>query len=182
MNSKNITNEELVEEFDIVEQTPTVDENRILGKFELVGIPPSVRGVPQIDVEFEVDANGIVNVSAKDKMTGLEQAMQITPSSGLTPDEIERLIMDAEKSSDTDRKSKDIIMHRNKVTSSIENTRKAMHEFRKSIPPEELEEINQSLIKSEQELIEDDIEIIKIIYNEVEGTANKLSEKLMSVA
>ncbi|MBA2735194.1 MAG: molecular chaperone DnaK, partial [Pyrinomonadaceae bacterium] len=72
--------------------------NRSLGKFDLVGIPPAPQGVPQVDVAFEVDANGIVNVSAKDKMTGLEHAMQITPSSGLAPDEIERLIMEAENS------------------------------------------------------------------------------------
>ena len=79
-------------------------------KFELVGIPPAPRGVPQIDVSFEVDANGIVNVSAKDKMTGLEQAMQITPSSGLAPDEIDRLIMEAETSIEKDRRAKELIM------------------------------------------------------------------------
>ncbi len=156
--------------------------NRSLGKFELVGIPPASRGVPQIDVEFEVDANGIVNVSAKDKMTGLEQAMQITPSSGLTPDEIDRLIMDAEKLADTDKKSKDIIMQRNKITSLIENTRKALHEFRKIVPPEELEEIDEALTNAEQELHEEDIEILKMIYTGVEETAGKLSEKLMAVA
>ena len=82
--------------------------NRSLGKFELVGIPPAPRGVPQIEVTFEVDSNGIVNVSAKDKMTGLEQAMQITPSSGLAPDEIELLIMEAENSVEKDREDKRI--------------------------------------------------------------------------
>lgn len=130
MNSKNITNEELVEEFDIVEQTPTVDE--------------FIKELEEKEKSLHISSDMVIEVD--------------------------------------DRKSKDIIMHRNKVTSLIENTRKAIHEFRKSIPAEELEEINQSLIKSEQELIEDDIEIIKMVYNEVEGTANKLSEKLMSVA
>ena len=156
--------------------------NRSLGKFELVGIPAASRGVPQIDVEFEVDANGIVNVSAKDKMTGLEQAMQITPSSGLTPDEIDRLIVDAEKSVEIDKQSKDLIMHRNKVISLIENTRKALHEFRNLVSPEELEEINKSLEEAEQEILEDDIEIVKMTYTGVEETANKLSEKLMATA
>ena len=85
-------------------------ENRSLAKFELVGIPPAPRGVPQIDVSFEIDANGIVNVSAQDKMTGLEQAMQITPSSGLAPDEIERLIIEAETSVEKDRGERELII------------------------------------------------------------------------
>ena len=77
--------------------------NRSLGKFELVGIPPSPRGVPQVEVSFEVDANGIVSVSAQDKATGHEQQMRITPTSGLPPDEIERLIKEAETYTETDR-------------------------------------------------------------------------------
>ncbi len=156
--------------------------NRSLGRFELVGIPPATRGIPQIDVEFEVDANGMVSVSAKDKMTGLEQAMQITPSSGLTPDEIDRLILDAEKSIEDDKLSKDLIMQRNKVTSLIENTRKALYEFRNLVSPEELAEINKSLEEAEKEILEDDVEIIKMVYTGVEETANKLSEKLMATA
>lgn len=156
--------------------------NRSLGRFELVGIPPATRGVPQIDVEFEVDANGIVNVSAKDKMTGLEQAMQITPSSGLTPDEIDRLILDAEKSNEDDKLSKELIMQRNKVTSLIETTQKALQEFRNLVSPEELTEINESLKNAEKEILEDDVEIIKMVYTRVEETANKLSEKLMATA
>lgn len=156
--------------------------NRSLGKFELVGIPPAARGVPQIDVEFEVDANGMVNVSAKDKMTGLEQAMQITPSSGLTPDEIDRLMVEAERSIENDKQSKEIIMQRNKVTSLIENTRKALHEYGSILSPEEIEEFNEALIVAEKELLEDDLELIKMIYNGVEDRANKLTDKLMSVA
>ena len=107
--------------------------NRSLGKFELVGIPPAQRGVPQIDVSFEVDANGIVNVSALDKMTGLEQAMQITPSSGLSPEEIDRLIMEAETSTETDRQSKQLILQRNRLDTLIKNTQKAMSEFARSL-------------------------------------------------
>jgi len=80
--------------------------NRSLGKFELVGIPPSPRGVPQIDVSFEVDANGIVSVSAQDKATGREQQMRITPTSGLAPDEIQHLIKEAETHAETDRDAK----------------------------------------------------------------------------
>ena len=83
--------------------------NRSLGKFELVGIPPSPRGVPQIEVSFEVDANGIVSVSAQDKATGREQQMRITPTSGLAPDEIEQLIREAEEFAETDRAAKEMV-------------------------------------------------------------------------
>src|SRR5438445_3820015 len=103
--------------------------NRSLGKFELVGIPPSPRGVPQIDVSFEVDANGIVSVSAQDKATGREQQMRITPTSGLAPDEIERLISEAEEFADADRDAKEIVVLRNKLESLLRNTQKSFTKF-----------------------------------------------------
>src|SRR5947207_12250034 len=83
--------------------------NRSLGKFELVGIPPGPRGAPQIDVSFEVDVNGIVSVSATDKATGREQQMRITPTSGLSPEEIERIITEAENSAEADRTLRDLV-------------------------------------------------------------------------
>src|SRR5256885_1953188 len=116
--------------------------NRSLGKFELVGIPPGPRGVPQIDVSFEIDANGIVSVSAQDKMTGLEQAVQITPSSGLSPEEIERLIIEAETSIEKDRDEKDLIVEKNKLDMLIKNARRAMAEVGKSFDLEEQQAIN----------------------------------------
>ena len=98
-----VDNQQTVEIHILQGEREICSANRSLGKFELVGIPPAQRGVPQIEVMFDIDANGIVNVSARDKMTGLEQAMQITPSSGLAPDEIDRLIMEAENSLDSDK-------------------------------------------------------------------------------
>src|SRR5438445_2360606 len=103
--------------------------NRSLGKFELVGIPPSPRGVPQIEVSFEVDANGIVSVSAQDKATGREQQMRITPTSGLSPDEIERLIREAETSAESDREVREAIALRNKLESLVKNTQRTFLEF-----------------------------------------------------
>ena len=103
--------------------------NRSLGKFELVGIPPSPRGVPQIDVAFEVDANGIVSVSAQDKTTGREQQMRITPTSGLAPDEIEQLIKEAEGFADSDRMAKEVVVLRNKLESLLRNTQKSFAKF-----------------------------------------------------
>jgi molecular chaperone DnaK len=103
--------------------------NRSLGKFELVGIPPSPRGVPQIEVSFEVDANGIVSVSAQDKTTGREQQMRITPTSGLAPDEIDRLIREASDFADTDRTAKEVVGLKNKLDSLLRNTRKSFTKF-----------------------------------------------------
>lgn len=103
--------------------------NRSLGKFELVGIPPSPRGVPQIEVSFEVDANGIVSVSAQDKATGREQQMRITPTSGLAPDEIERLINEAESYAEADRQTKERAILHNKLDSLLRNTQKSFTKF-----------------------------------------------------
>jgi len=103
--------------------------NRSLGKFELVGIPPSPRGIPLIEVSFEVDANGIVSVSAQDKATGREQQMRITPTSGLSPDEIERLINEAEAAAESDREVRESIALRNKLESLLKNTQRTFVEF-----------------------------------------------------
>ena len=155
--------------------------NRSLGKFELVGIPPAPRGVPQIDVAFEIDANGIVNVSAKDKMTGVEHQMQITPSSGLAPDEIDLLIMEAETSVEKDRLAKEFILKRNKLESLVKNTRRAMSEFGKSLPLDEQQEINGGLSDAEDFLKspEDDGDIEEFL-SKIEASANRLTEALMA--
>jgi molecular chaperone DnaK len=103
--------------------------NRSLGKFELVGIAPNPRGVPQIEVSFEVDANGIVSVSAQDKTTGREQQMRITPTSGLAPEEIDRLIREADDFADADRVAKEVVLARGKLDSLLKNTRKSYLKF-----------------------------------------------------
>src|SRR5438270_9427009 len=103
--------------------------NRSLGKFELVGIPPSPRGVPQIEVAFEVDANGIVSVSAADKATGREQQMRVTPTSGLSPEEIERIIKEAEDSADADKTTRESVDLVNRLSSLMKNTQRSFLEF-----------------------------------------------------
>ena len=145
-----------------------------------MGIPPAPRGLPQIDVSFEIDANGIVNVSAKDKMTGLEQAMQVTPSSGLAPDEIDRLIMEAENSAETDRQTKEIIMQRNRLDSLVRNTRAALNEFGRSIPHEEQNEINEVLKLAEEALKSDEMDVYNNAIVMVEDRANRITEALMA--
>jgi len=157
-------------------------ENRSLGKFELVGIPPAPRGVPQIEVTFEVDANGILNVSARDKFTGLEQAMQITPSSGLSPDEIERLIMEAEASAERDRQEKELILQRNRLDSLIKNTRRTLSEFGKSLPAEKIREINVILSDAEDQLNTNDLETLKEKLFRVESVAAELTSLLITIS
>src|SRR3989442_4996968 len=103
--------------------------NRSQARIELVGIPPAPRGLPQIEVTFEVDADGIVSVSARDKMTGLEQAMRITPSSGLSASEIYDLIEEASRNVETDRRMKEIIMARNRLEGLLQNTVRSFAEF-----------------------------------------------------
>ena len=153
--------------------------NRSLGQFDLVGIPPAPRGLPQIEVSFEVDANGIVSVSAKDKMTGREQAMKVTPSSGLAPDEIEKLILEAELSGDEDKRQKEIILQRNKLDSLVRSTQKAFGEFGKSLPEMKQFEIKDAFAKAVEALASSDLSVIGTSYAEVEKAANSLTEAMM---
>ena len=177
-----IDNQQSVEIHILQGEREIASANRSLGKFELIGIPPAPRGVPQIDVSFEVDANGIVNVSAKDKMTGLEQAMQITPSSGLAPEEIDLLIMEAENSVEADRVTKEIIMQRNRLESLIKNTRRALTEFGRSLPLEQQQEINSVLNEAEEKVEADDVILLQKTLSVVEEESNKLTEAVMALA
>jgi molecular chaperone DnaK len=177
-----VDNQQSVEIHILQGEREIVAGNRSLGKFELVGIPPAPRGLPQIDVTFEIDANGIVNVSAKDKMTGLEQAMQITPSSGLAPDEIERLIMEAETSVEKDKETKDLIMQRNRLDTLIKNTRKAMSEYGKTLEVQQQQEINGILNTAEDALEETEPAAIQAALKQAEDAANQLTSALMVMA
>ena len=177
-----VDNQQSVEIHILQGEREIASANRSLAKFELVGIPPSPRGVPQIDVCFEIDANGIVSVSAKDKMTGLEQALQITPSSGLTPDEIERLIIDAETSIEKDRGIKELIVERNRLETLIRNARRAMTEVGKTFDLEEQQSINGILNDAEDKLNSDSIEELKIQLGYVESAANRITAAMLAMA
>jgi len=175
-----VDNQQSVEIHILQGERELASANRSLGKFELVGIAPAARGVPQIEVIFEVDANGIVNVSARDKMTGLEQAMQITPSSGLSPDEIDRLIMEAEGSIDQDRQVKALILSRNSLDSMITNTRNAMSEYGRGLPHDQQLEINGVLSQAETFIESENLDAIKAAIDKVEDIGNKLAQTLMT--
>ena len=177
-----VDNQQSVEIHILQGEREIASANRSLAKFELVGIPPSPRGVPQIDVSFEIDANGIVSVSAKDKMTGLEQAVQITPSSGLSPDEIERLIIDAETSIERDRGEKELILEKNKLDTLIKNARRAMVEIGKSLELEDQQAINGILNDAEEQLESNSIETVKAQLEKVESAANSITAAMLTMA
>ncbi|MGH9820999.1 MAG: Hsp70 family protein, partial [Pyrinomonadaceae bacterium] len=175
-----VDNQQSVEIHILQGEREIASANRSLAKFELVGIPPSPRGVPQIDVSFEIDANGIVNVSAVDKMTGLAQAMQVTNSSGLGPDEIERLISEAETSAEKDMEAKQVILQKNRLESLIKGTWRAMEEIGDSFPPTEQQSIHAVLNEAEQAGASDDLDAVMGAMAKVESVANKITETMLS--
>src|SRR2546428_9996114 len=153
--------------------------NRSLGKFELVGIPAAPRGVPQIDVSFEVDANGIVSVSASDKATGREQQMRITPTSGLSQDEIDRIITEAENASETDRSLRDRVDLNNRLTSLMKNTQRAYLEFGGLLSKENQENAQVLLSEGDAAIGSDEVGEIRLALDGVERVARQLTNAMM---
>jgi molecular chaperone DnaK len=124
-----------------------VRDNKMLGNFNLVGIPPAPKGVPQIEITFDIDADGIVHVTAKDKATNKDQSMTIASSSGLSDKDIERMVSDAEQYAETDKARKDIIEESNKADSVIADTEKAMGEFKEQLDKEEKEKVEKLIVE-----------------------------------
>jgi molecular chaperone DnaK len=154
--------------------------NRSLGKFELVGIPPSPRGVPQIEVSFEVDANGIVSVSAQDKATGREQQMRITPTSGLTPDEIDQLLKEAEASVDVDREAKHVVVLRNKLESLLRNTQKSFSKFGGMLSENDQDIAERVFEESEAAVKSEELSDINQALDGLERIAELLTEAMLN--
>lgn len=154
--------------------------NRSLGKFELVGIPPNPRGVPQIEVSFEVDANGIVSVSAQDKTTGREQQMRITPTSGLAPDEIDRLIKEADDFADTDRGAKEVVVSRNKLDSLLRNTKKSFVKFGGLLPQQEQDNAEEVFVDAEAAAKSDQLDEINRALIKLERVAGQLTAAMLN--
>jgi molecular chaperone DnaK len=153
--------------------------NRSLGKFELVGIPPGPRGVPQIEVSFEVDANGIVSVSAQDKATGREQQMRITPTSGLTPDEIDRLIHESEEFADSDRATKELLVLRTRLDSLLRNTKKSFTKFGGLLPEIEQDAADAVFTEAEAASKTEKVEELKIAMSKLERVAGQLTSAML---
>ena len=153
--------------------------NRSLGKFELVGIPGAPRGVPQIEVSFEVDANGIVSVSAADKATGREQQMRITPTSGLSPDEIERIIAEAASSIESDRTQRERVGLQNKLVSLVKNTQRSFLEFGGLLSKEEQAAGQQLLAEGEGAIKSEEIGEVRLALDGIERLGRDLTAAMM---
>ena len=174
-----VDNQSSVEIHVLQGEREVAEGNRSLGKFELVGIPPSPRGVPQVEVSFEVDANGIVSVSAQDKATGREQQMRITPTSGLAPNEIEQLIREAAEFADADREAKEIVVMRNKLESLLRNTQKSFAQFGGLLLANEQEVAERAFNEGEAALKTDRLDEINKALNGLEHTAGELTAAMM---
>ena len=151
-------------------------DNKILGNFELVGIPPAPRGTPQIEVTFDIDANGIVNVSAKDKGTGKEQKIQIQASGGLSDEEINKMVKDAEANKEADKKKRDSVDARNQADSLIFSTEKSLKEHGDKISAEEKKAIENGIADLKKSLEGTDSEDIKKKTQSLIQVSMKLGE------
>jgi len=157
-------------------------DNKSLGRFDLVGIPPAPRGMPQIEVTFDIDANGIVNVSAKDLGTGKEQKITVTGGSGLNKEEIEKMVKDAEKYKEEDEKKKEKIEVHNNAENLVYSTEKMLKEYETKIDKETKEKIEKELKELKELLKEDDTEKIKKKLEEVQKVSQEIGAKMYQQA
>ncbi|MGC8907183.1 MAG: molecular chaperone DnaK [Desulfomonilaceae bacterium] len=157
-------------------------DNKTLGRFELVGIPPAPRGVPQIEVTFDIDANGIVHVSAKDLGTGKEQSIKITASSGLTEEEIQRMVRDAESHAEEDRKKRELIDTRNQADSMIYMTEKSLKEHGDKVDPSIRSSIESAIARTKTAMEGSDAQAIKNALEELQQASHKLAEAMYQQA
>ena len=156
--------------------------NKTLGRFELVGIPPAPRGVPQIEVTFDIDANGIVNVSAKDMATSKEQSIQITASSGLSKEEIDKLIKDAELHADDDKKKRELVDARNTGDALIYSTEKSIKDLGEKVDAATKSNVDEAISRLKKAMEGEDTSEIKKLTDELTQTSHKLAEAMYKQA
>lgn len=151
-------------------------ENKLLGNFDLVGIPPAPRGVPQIEVTFDIDANGIVNVSAKDKGTGKEQSIVVQSSGGLSEEEIQRMVEQAEQHKEEDEKRKQKIEAKNEADSLVYNTEKSLSEHREKLDSETIQQVEKAIASCKEAIESDDLDEMKNKTNELQQASMKIGQ------
>ena len=157
-------------------------DNKILGQFDLVGIPPSARGMPQIEVTFDIDANGIVNVSAKDKATGKEQQIRIQASGGLSDDDIERMVQEAEANAEADKERREGVEVRNTADALVHAAEKNLVEHGDKVPDEDKTAIETAVAELKEALEGDDLEVIQEKVNSLNEVSMKLGEAMYKAA
>jgi molecular chaperone DnaK len=152
--------------------------NKSLGRFDLTDIPPAPRGVPQIEVSFDIDANGILNVSAKDKATGKQQSIVIKASSGLSDNEVERMVKDAESHAEEDKRYQELVTARNQADNMIHATEKSLKEMGDKVESEERSRIEQAISDLKEAIKGDDKPVIEQKTQTLAETSGKLAERL----
>ena len=157
-------------------------DNKMLGQFDLVGLPPAPRGVPQVEVAFDIDANGIVNVSAKDKGTGKEQQIRIQASGGLSDNDIEKMVKDAEAHAEDDKKRKEQVEARNHAEALIHSTEKSLAEHGTKVGEPERRAIEDALASLREAVKGDNAEEIKAKTNALAQASMKLGEAMYAQA
>ena len=155
-------------------------DNRSLGKFHLDGIPPAARGVPQIEVTFDIDANGILNVSAKDKGTSKEQKITITGSTGLKDDEIENMVKDAETNADVDKKRRETVDQKNQLDSLIYNFEKTLNENKSKLSEEDVKASEEAIAEAKSVVDSEDADKIKEHIEKLTEVSHKVAQAMYS--
>jgi molecular chaperone DnaK len=162
-------------------ERPMASDNRTLGKFHLVGIPPAPRGMPQVEVAFDIDANGIVNVSAKDMGTGREQKITITASSGLSKEEIDKMMRDAESHSADDARKREEIEARNRLDGLVYQMEKTLSDNREKVGPVAAD-VESAIAEAKKALAEGGVERLNEAFNQLQTASHKLAEALYQQA
>lgn len=157
-------------------ERPMAKDNRLLGNFRLDGIPAAPRGMPQVEVTFDIDANGILSVSAKDKATGKEQKITITSSSGLSNDEVDRLVQEAKDNEADDQSRRDIIENRNNLDNLVYQTEKVLSENREKLPPSEVEKLESELTRAKEALEADEADELKAAFESLTQASHALAQ------
>jgi molecular chaperone DnaK len=153
-------------------------DNRTLGKFHLMGIPPAPRGVPQIEVTFDIDANGILNVSAKDRATGKSQAITITSSSGLAKDEVEKMVAEAQSHADDDKKRREVVDARNQTDTMAYNLEKLLKENRDKLPEADAKAAEEAVAEARKAIEGEDAQAIRSALERLTNLSHTLAESL----
>src|SRR6195952_1193274 len=157
-------------------------DNKMLGQFDLVGIPPAPRGVPQIEVTFDIDANGIVNVSAKDKASGKEQSIRIQASGGLNEAEVQRMVREAEAHAEEDKRRKELVEARNQADAAVYSTEKALKESETKIPADLKKQVEQAVAEVKQLLTSENAQSTRQATERLQQAASKIGEALNRAA
>lgn len=159
-------------------ERPLAKDNKSIARFDLVGIPPAPRGVPQIEVTFDIDADGILHVTAKDLGTGKEQSIVVRPTSGLTEEEIKRIIEEAEKYAEEDRRKRELAEARNQADSLIYSVEKTLRELGDKAPADLRKEVEEKIAKLREKMEGEDIEAIRRASDELTQASYRLAEML----